>query len=82
MSIVEIIGGVLLIIIAVVLTTTVTMQEPKGNGLQAVSGAESDTFYGKNGGRTSDAMLARISKMAGIGLFAVALLVLAAELYL
>lgn len=83
MTIFQIIGGVLLIAVSLILIVTVTMQEPKGNGLGAVSGAnDAPSFYDRNKGRTMDATLSRISKYAGFAMFIIALGVLAANLYL
>lgn len=62
----EIVCGVLLILICVGIIMLVSMQEPKGDGLSAMNGASSDSYLGKNSGRTFDAMLKRFTKIAAI----------------
>ncbi len=78
MSVMQIISGALLIIISVVITVAVCMQEPSG-GLGATFGG--DTFFGANKGRSKEAMLAKITKIAGAALFVITLIVLAFSVY-
>ena len=76
MSVFEIIGGVLLLVACVVLIGLVMMQEPKQGGLGASFGdSSSDSYYGKNSGRTLEAMLGRFTKYFGIAFFVLVILV-------
>ena len=66
MGIWEIIGGVLLIIVSLAVIISVTLQEQKGNGVNALGGGSSDSYIGKNRTLTNDATLSMISKYSGI----------------
>ena len=74
MGILQIVGGVLLIAVCIVIIAAVTAQETKG-GLGAIAG-ESGSFFDKNRGKTKDAMLVRLTIVAGIALAVLTLLVL------
>ena len=74
MNVFEIIGGSILLIACIILVILV-MQESKTNGAQSLTGGFSDSYLGKNSGRTLDAMLAKITKYAAIAFFVVTLLV-------
>lgn len=65
MGVIDIVGGVLLIITSIFIIAVVSMQESKSDGLSAMTGA-TDSYLGKNSGRTLDAMLKRITKVAAI----------------
>lgn len=66
----EIVLGVLLMITAVVITVFVLMQKTDTEGLSgAIVGGSSDSFYGKNKGRTKDAQLAKITKVLSVIFF-------------
>jgi preprotein translocase subunit SecG len=78
MGILEIIGGVLLIVVCLVIIAAVTAQESKG-GLGVIAG-ESGSFFDKNRGKTKEAMLVRLTVIAGIALAVLTLLVLFAGL--
>jgi preprotein translocase subunit SecG len=77
MGAIEIISGILLIIASIVIIMAVSMQEPKGgDGLDAMTGNSSaDSYLGKNGGRTFDAMLKKFTKIAGIAFIVLVVLV-------
>lgn len=63
----EIILGVLLIIVCIALTVIVMIQEESQSGLSgAIAGGSSDTFYGKNKGRTSEAKIKKLTKILAI----------------
>lgn len=68
MSVLQIIGGVLILITSLILIFVVILQDSKQTGLSgSISGSENfDSYYGKNKGRTADAMLARITKISAI----------------
>lgn len=71
MSIFEIIGGAILLITCLFIIVICLSQESKDqNGMtSALAGASSDSFYGKNEGRSREAILARLTRTAGIILF-------------
>ncbi|MBO4338618.1 MAG: preprotein translocase subunit SecG [Clostridiales bacterium] len=67
MSAFEIVLGVLLIIVCIALTVIVMIQEESQSGLSgAIAGGSSDTFFGKNKGRTSEAKLKKLTKIIAI----------------
>lgn len=54
-------------IIAILLIVVVMMQPSKTNGLSGfVAGGSGDSFYSKNKGRTSEAMLSRLTAIFAI----------------
>lgn len=71
MSGIEIAGAIVLIIASVLLTIIILMQNSKSDGMNAVMGGGSDSYYGKNKGRTLDAILNRWTKIIGIVFFVV-----------
>lgn len=79
MGMLEIIGGVLLIAFCIVIIFAVTAQESK-SGLGTLAGESSGTFFDKNRGKTKEAMLVRLTSIAGVGLGVVTLVVLFATM--
>ncbi|MBR6789632.1 MAG: preprotein translocase subunit SecG [Oscillospiraceae bacterium] len=75
MSVLEIIGGVLLLICCLALIGLVMKQEAKQGGLGSSFGEGSDSYYGKNSGRTLEAVLGRFTKYFGIAFFVLVILV-------
>lgn len=77
MSILEIIGGVVLLLICVLITIICLAQEQKSQDSMtaALTGASGDSFYGKNEGRTKEAILGKITRTLGIIFFVVTLAV-------
>ncbi|MGN1114245.1 MAG: preprotein translocase subunit SecG [Oscillospiraceae bacterium] len=76
MGIPQIIAGVILIIASVLITLLVLAQESKDQGLSsAIGGGANDSFYEKNMGRTRDAKLSKLTKVLGIVLVVVTLVV-------
>ncbi|MBR3971159.1 MAG: preprotein translocase subunit SecG [Ruminococcus sp.] len=77
MEIMEIIGGAVLLIACIAIIVLCLMQESKSQDslTNALTGASSDSFYGKNEGRSREAVLARITKTAGILFFVITLAV-------
>ena len=74
----EIVFGCALIVVSVLITILVLMQKSNDDGLSgAIVGGSSDTFYGKNKGRTKEAKLAKLTKILAVVFF---VLVLAAGL--
>lgn len=73
MSALEIILGVLLIISSLVIIVIVLAQESRQAGLSGAIAGGSDTFFGKNKGRTLEAKLAKITKYFAVIFFVLAL---------
>jgi preprotein translocase subunit SecG len=72
----EIIGGALLFITSVLIVILVTLQDNSKSGLSsAIGGSSGSSYLGKNGGRTRDAMLSKITNIAAIVFFVLALVV-------
>ena len=77
MELLEIIGGAVLLIACIAIIVLCLMQENKsGDSMtNALTGASSDSFYGRNESRSREAVLARITKTAGILFFVITLAV-------
>ena len=77
MSTLEIIGGVAILILSVITVIICLSQEQKSQDSMtaALTGASADSFYGKNEGRTKEAILAKITRFLSILLFIVVLAV-------
>ena len=77
MSTLEIIGGAVLLVVCLVIIVLCLSQEQKSQDSMtaALTGASADSFYGKNEGRTKEAILAKITRVLGIVLFVVTLAV-------
>ncbi|MBR1811349.1 MAG: preprotein translocase subunit SecG [Clostridia bacterium] len=70
----EVVFGCALIVLAIFITIIVLLQKSNDDGLSgAIVGGSSDTFYGKNKGRTRDAKLAKITKILAVAFFVVVL---------
>lgn len=81
MTVVEIIGGVIMILMSIAIVILVALQEsPKGSGISALTGG--DSYYNRNQGRTLDSMLAKLTKYVGIAFFVVTIIVYALDVYL
>lgn len=67
----EIIGGVLLLLSGVFIIAVVMLQESKqaNGGMNAITGAATDNYFGKNAGKTKDAMLAKVTKVLAVAIF-------------
>lgn len=68
---VGIICGVLLIIASLIIILVVLAQDSKDQGglTSAIGGGSNDSFFGRNGGRTKEAKLNRLTKIAAVILF-------------
>lgn len=62
MDTLRIILTIVQVISAILLTLVVTFQTGKEEGLSSAIGGGSDSYFGKNGGNTLDAKLARATK--------------------
>lgn len=65
---------IIFLIISVVLAILVMMQEGKGGGFINSVGAGSETYWGKNKGKTKEGMLRKITAVLGFAFMALALL--------
>lgn len=72
MSALEIVLGVFLILVSVILIAIVLMQKSREGGLSGAIAGGSDTFFGKNKGRTNEARLAKITRYIAIVFFVLA----------
>ena len=75
MSTLEIIGGAVLLAICLAIIVICLMKDQKSQDSMtaALTGASTDSFYGKNEGRTKEAILNKITRTLGIVLFIVVL---------
>ena len=78
----EIVSAILLLIACVVLVVLVMLQESKDKMSQTLTGGTNESYLGRNSGRTLDAMLARITKVAAIFFFVLTILVSVFTVYL
>ncbi len=70
MNIFEWISGALLLISGIIIIVLVILQESKQNGLSgAITGGTSDSYLGKNGGRTKEARLKSFTKFLAVAFF-------------
>lgn len=84
MSTLEIIGGAVLLVICLAIVVVCLMQEQKSQDSMtaALTGASTDSFYGKNEGRTKEAILNKVTRTLGIIVFIVTLAVNIIPLFL
>lgn len=76
MSVIEIIGGVLLLISCIFIIVVNLLQENKQQGMtSAIGGGSNDSFYGRNSSRTREARLARLTRIMAGTIFVVTILV-------
>lgn len=77
MNTLEIIGGAVLLAICLAIIVVCLMQDQKSQDSMtaALTGASTDSFYGKNEGRTKEAILNKITRTLGVILFLVTLAV-------
>ena len=72
MGALEIVLGVLLILASLAIIVIVMMQKSREGGLSGAIAGVSDTFFGKNKGRTLEARLAKITRYLAIVFFVLA----------
>ena len=65
MSVIEIIGGILLILTAVLAIILCLLQDSKQqqNMTSAITGGANDSFYGQNEGRTKEAIFRKVTRV-------------------
>ena len=69
MSIWEIVLGAVLLLLAVVIVIIIMLQEGHQQGVGAIMGGSSDTFYSKHKSRSLDSFLARWTRIIAIVFF-------------
>lgn len=76
MSVLEIIGGILLLLSSIIIIIIVLMQDNKEQGLStAITGGSAESYFNKNGSRTKEAQLNRLTKVCAIILFVATIVV-------
>ncbi len=77
MSALEIAGGIVILLLSVITIVICLCQDQKSQDSMtaALTGASSESFYGKNEGRTKEAILNKITRTLSILLFAAVLAV-------
>ncbi len=77
MSTLEIIGGAVLLLVCLLIIIFCLAQEQKSQDSMtaALTGASADSFYGKNEGRSKEAILNKITRTLGIIMFILVLAV-------
>ena len=65
MEALRIVINIIFILVCVALTVLVLMQEGKSAGLGSISGA-SETYWGRNKGRSMEGMLVKITKILAV----------------
>ncbi len=75
METLEIVGGIVLLIVCALIIVLCLSQDQKSQDSMsaALTGASSDSFYGKNEGRTKEAILNKLTRTLGIIMFLVVL---------
>lgn len=73
MAVVKIIITVIFAIICIALTTIVLMQEGKSGGLSGSIAGSTETYWGRNKGRSMEGKLEKITKYLAIGFIVLSL---------
>lgn len=81
MGVIEIIGGIIICILAVLIIAVVLMQEHKAN-MGSLTGGSSNDSFGRNMGKTTEAMLGRATKSLTIAFFAAIILLGVAQKFM
>ena len=64
---------ILFVVICIVLSVAVLLQEGK-SGLGSLAGGNSESFWGKNQGRSAEGILAKVTRILAVVFFLLALL--------
>ena len=75
-------AAILLLLACIVLVVLVMLQESKDKMSQTITGGTNESYLGRNSGRTLDAMLAKITKIAAIVFFVLTILVSVFTVYI
>lgn len=73
MEILRTVLTIIFVIDCIALTVVVLMQEGKSAGLGALAGGSSETYWGKNKGRSKEGNLAKITKIMAAAFIIIAL---------
>lgn len=75
MTTLEIVGGIVLLVVCALVILLCLSQDQKSQDSMsaALTGASTDSFYGKNEGRTKEAILNKLTRTLGIIMFLVVL---------
>lgn len=83
MTAVQIVFGIVLILLALALIVLVLVQDGNQQGLSgAISGGSSESFFGKNKGRTDAAKKAFVTKVIAIAFMVLALATVLMSLFM
>ena len=74
MNVIRVILTLVMIMICVIMTIIILMQEGKSQGLGAIAGGNSDTYWGKNKGRTMEGFLVKFTTGLVVAFFVLAIL--------
>ncbi|MCF0229315.1 MAG: preprotein translocase subunit SecG [Parasporobacterium sp.] len=74
MSVFYIIATIVISIIAVILIVAITLQQSKSAGLSGALAGQSESYWSKNKSRSKEGKLERITTIAGIVFFILAIL--------
>lgn len=82
MTAVQIVFGIVLILLALALILIVLVQESNQQGLSgAISGGSSESFFGKNKGRTDEAKKVFITKILAVVFMVLALVTVIVSMF-
>ncbi|MBR5320302.1 MAG: preprotein translocase subunit SecG [Clostridia bacterium] len=82
MTAVQIVFGIVLILLALALIFIVLVQDSNQQGLSgAISGGSSESFFGKNKGRTDEAKKAFITKILAVVFMVLALVTVIVSMF-
>lgn len=82
MTALQIVFGIILVLLALVIIFLVLVQESNQQGLSgAISGGSSESFFGKNKGRTDEAKKAFLTKVLAVVFMVLALVTVLVSLF-
>ena len=82
MTALQIVFGIVLVLLALVIIFLVLVQESNQQGLSgAISGGSSESFFGKNKGRTDEAKKAFLTKVLAVVFMVLALVTVLVSLF-
>lgn len=82
MSPLQIISGIIFALLSIAIIFLVILQQSHRRGVNGVISGAADTFFSKNKGKTTDAILAKITRIAAITFFVLAIAVNILSIYL
>ena len=82
MTALQIVFGIILVLLALVIIFLVLVQESNQQGISgAISGGSSESFFGKNKGRTDEAKKAFLTKVLAVVFMVLALVTVLVSLF-